>query len=115
MVMIGANRDKIAYGIKHYNVDTEDDRLSISTFGLTPGTTVFVIENSKHYMLNGARKWVEITPFGKGSTSSGGQDGGDIDDTPNGDNGNTTPDNPDSGDDNDGSGDGIYDGGDLDA
>lgn len=110
MVMIGANRNKVAYGIKHYNTDTENDRLSISTLNLTPGTTVFVIENSKHYMLNSARKWIEINPFGKEATSSGGQDGGDIDDSDN-----TTPDNPDSGDNNDNSSDGIYDGGDLDA
>ena len=105
MVMIGANGNKIAYGIKHYNVDTEDDRLAIKTFNLTPGTTAFVIENSKHYMLNGAKKWVEITPFGAGS-SSGGQDGGDIDENPD-----VEPDTPgESGD-----GDGFYDGGDLDA
>ena len=104
MVTIGANRDKISYGIKHYNVDTEEDRLSIRTLTLTPGSTAFVIENSKHYMLNGARKWVEIQPFGRGS--AGGQDGGDIDDN----NKPTTP--PDSGD---SEGDGYYDGGDLDA
>ena len=109
MVTIGANGNKITYGIKHYNVDTEDDRLAIHVFNLTPGTTAFVIENSKYYMLNGSRKWVEITPFGKGSSSSGGQDGGDIDDNPDGD-GPNTPNPPDSGDD-----DGIYDGGDLDA
>lgn len=105
MVTIGANGNKIAYGVKHYNVDTEDDRLAIKTFNLTPGTTAFVIENSKHYMLNGAKKWVEITPFGTGS-SCGGQDGGDIDENPD-----VEPDNPGEG----GEGDGIYDGGDLDA
>jgi hypothetical protein len=104
MVMIGANGNKIAYGIKHYNVDTEDDRLAINTFNLTPGTTAFVIENSKHYMLNGSRKWVEITPFGKGSSSGGGQDGGDIDEVPD-----DNPGSEENGDDN-----GIYDGGDLD-
>ena len=96
MVMIGANGNKPSYGIKHYNADTEKDRLAIVTLNLTPGSTVFVIENSKHYMLNSARKWVEIHPSGKPSSDSDGeQDGGDIDDTP-------------------GSGGGSYDGGDLD-
>lgn len=109
MVTIGANGNKIAYGVKHYNVDTEDDKLAIKTFNLTPGTTAFVIENSKHYMLNGAKKWVEITPFGTGSSSSGGQDGGDIDENPD-----VEPDNPDTPGEG-GNGDGFYDGGDLDA
>ena len=106
MVMIGANGNKIAYGIKHYNVDIESDRLAINTFNLTPGTTVFVIENSKHYMLNGARKWVEIKPYGQGSSSNGGHDGGNMDD----DSSNSNP-----GDSNNpGSSGGSYDGGDLD-
>ena len=111
MVTIGANRDKVAYGIKHFNADTETDRLAISTMNLTPGTTAFVIENSKHYMLNGAKKWVEIKPLGAGSPSSGGQDGGDIDGTPDGGTDNPTP-NPDP---NPGTGGESYDGGDLDA
>lgn len=86
MVSIGANQNRIAYGIKHYNVDNESDRLSINTFNLTPGSTVFVIENSKHYMLNNKKEWIEVNLFSNGSSNVG-------------------P-NP---------GDGFYDGGDLDA
>ena len=99
MIMIGANGNKIAYGIKHYNFDTENDRKSMSTYNLTPGTTVFVIENSKQYMLNGSRKWVEINKsYTPAPPSDGDQDGGDVDDS-----------------ENSGSGNGSYDGGDLDA
>ena len=111
MVMIGANGNRPAYGIKHYNADTEKDREAIITVNLTPGSTVFVIETSKHYMLNSARKWVLITPFGQ-SSGGGGYDGGDID--TNKPNNPGTPSNPDS-DNNSGSGDNLYDGGDLDA
>ena len=91
MVSIGANQNRIAYGIKHYNADHESDRLSINTFNITPGSTVFVIENSKHYMLNNKKEWIEINLFGNGS-SNGNTGSGDND-----------------------SGDGFYDGGDLDA
>ena len=78
---------------------------------LTPGSTVFVIENSKRYMLNSARKWILITPYGP--SSGNGYDGGDIDNKPGDSNKpSDTPSNPDSGS---GSGDNLYDGGDLDA
>lgn len=40
------------------------------------GCTCFVISTSKYYMLNSKMKWIEITPFGKAMTSTGG--GGDI-------------------------------------
>lgn len=113
MVTIGANGNKIAYGIKHFNVDTEADRLAIRTYNLTPGTTVFVIENSTYYMFNGSKKWVKITPFGSASSDHI-YDGGSVDDPtegtgtpPAGDNDNDNNNNND--------GDGIYDGGDLDA
>mgnify|MGYP003315882712 CR=1 FL=1 len=46
MITIGANRDKVAYGIKHYNIDTAAELTLIDTFNLTPGTTAFIIENS---------------------------------------------------------------------
>ena len=39
------------------------------------GCTCFVISTSKYYMLNSKMKWIEITPFGKVMTSTGG--GGD--------------------------------------
>ena len=86
MVSIGANQNRIAYGIKHYNADHESDRLSINTFNLAPGSTVFVIENSKLYMLNNKKESIEINLFGNGSSNvdpnpgdDGFYDGGDLD------------------------------------
>ena len=38
------------------------------------GCTCFVISTSKYYMLNSQRKWVEITPFGKVTSTGGGSD-----------------------------------------
>lgn len=91
MISIGANNHKIAYGIRHYNLDVEADFAELDTWGLPAGCTAFVIETSKHYMLNSQSEWIEITPFGSGSSSSGGSSGGGGD-TPGGDN---NPDNPD--------------------
>ena len=74
MISIGANSEKIAYGIKHYNVDTDEDLKVLSTKSKM-GTTCFVIETSKYYMLNGKNQWIEINPYGKSSgSSSGGND-----------------------------------------
>ena len=84
MFTIGANGEKIAYGIKHYNLDTEDDLQELSKIG-NMGTTCFVISTSKHYMLNSKKEWIEIYPYGSTSTSggdSGGGDGGSGDDSP---------------------------------
>lgn len=72
MITIGANGKRIAYGIKHYNLDTEADLEAMPTTAEYMGCTAFVIETSKYYMLNSDRKWIEITPFGKATSSSGG-------------------------------------------
>ena len=71
MITIGANGKKIAYGIKHYNLDTEADLTELQTRVEPMGSTCFIISNSKYYMLNSKKQWVEITPFGKVITSSG--------------------------------------------
>lgn len=71
MITIGANGQRIAYGIKHYNLDDEDDLMKLPTSRETMGCTCFVISTSKYYMLNSKMKWVEITPFGKVISSSG--------------------------------------------
>lgn len=76
MITIGANGQKIAYGIKHYNLDTEADLEKLSKREEAMGSTCFIISTSKYYMLNGNNKWIEITPFGK-PASSGGGGGGD--------------------------------------
>lgn len=65
MINIASNSDKIAYGIKHFNLDEVVDLPDLNKSQLTPGSTVFIIENSKYYMLNGSKKWIEINPFGK--------------------------------------------------
>ena len=47
------------------------------------GCTCFVISTSNYYMLNSDRKWVQISPFGKSTGSSGGDgDGDDGSDSP---------------------------------
>ena len=69
MISIGANGDKITYGIKHYNVDTLLDLSNIDKTHEVMGTTVFVIENSKYYMLNGSKQWKQINPYGNGGST----------------------------------------------
>lgn len=76
MITIGANGQRIAYGIRHYNLDDETDLQKLPTSREAMGCTCFVISTSKYYMLNSKMKWIEITPFGKAMTSTGG--GGDI-------------------------------------
>ena len=64
MISIGANGEKIAYGIKHYNIDTKEELAHLDIKYEQMGTTAFVIENSKYYMLNGSKTWKEIDPYG---------------------------------------------------
>lgn len=75
MISIGANRNRKAYGIKHYNLDTESDLTRIDVSYEVMGTTAFVIETSQRYMLNGSKEWKKIAPIGGGG--SGGGDSGD--------------------------------------
>ena len=88
MINIGANGNKIAYGIKHYNLDTETDLNKLDTFYLTPGTTAFIIDTSESYMLNGEKKWIKIkSPISGGNNGGGDSGGGGGDnDTPDSDN-----------------------------
>lgn len=65
MITIGSNGQKIAYGIKHFNLDTEKDLETLKTKDELMGSTCFVISTSKYYMLNSKKQWIEITPFGK--------------------------------------------------
>ena len=65
MISIGSNGQRIAYGIKNYNLDSEADLKKLQTRNEPMGSTCFVISTSKYYMLNSSNKWVEITPFGK--------------------------------------------------
>ena len=101
MILIGANGKRVAYGIKHYNLDTEEDLKKMPTTNEYMGCTCFVISNSKYYMLNSQKTWIEITPFGKVVSSNGGNGDG------NGDNDNPTDPTPPTGDDI------IYEGGEI--
>jgi hypothetical protein len=74
LITIGKNGERIAYGIKHYNLDTEADLKNLPIHNVRMGTTCFVISTSKYYMLNSDSEWIEISPFSAGSTSSGGGD-----------------------------------------
>lgn len=86
MITIHANGNKISYGIKHYNLDTIDDLKNLDKDRLSPGSTIFIISSSKYYMLNGKKSWIEINPYGIGSSnnSSGGNGGSGSDDSDNG-------------------------------
>ena len=72
MISIGANRNKKAYGIKHYNLDTEAELSQINVNREVMGTTAFIIETSQRYMLNGSKEWKKIN-----SNNSGGGSGND--------------------------------------
>lgn len=70
MITVGAHGNTIAYGIVHYNVDTVKDLEAFNPANEVMGTTAFVIENSKYYMLTGKKTWKEINPYGAGSGGS---------------------------------------------
>ena len=50
-ISIYSNRGIKNYGIKHFILDTENDLTYLST-AYKPGSTAFVVETSKYYMLN---------------------------------------------------------------
>lgn len=79
MITIGANGNKITYGIKHYNLDDETDLQRLPVADEYMGCTCFVISTSKYYMLNSKKEWVEINPYGN-TASTGGSSGGDSSD-----------------------------------
>lgn len=76
MYSISGNRGQLAYGITHLIADTIEDMYKISINGLTPGSTVFVINTSNKYMLNNQKEWIKIT-----NGSGGGGDTPDPSDT----------------------------------
>ena len=80
MITIGANGERIAYGIKHYNLDTEADLQKLGTKGHYVGSTCFVIATSKYYMFNGSHEWIEIFPFGQAASEGSGEGPGETPD-----------------------------------
>lgn len=59
MFMVIGNSGHVAYGIKEYVCDTTAD-IDDLPIDIAIGSTAFVIEGSKVYMLNNQRKWVEV-------------------------------------------------------
>ena len=78
MVTIGANDRKIAYGIKHLILDDNSDFGKINNNQIAVGSTAFVIETSKYYMLNSNKKWKEVQLYGKSSSSGSSGGSGDV-------------------------------------
>ena len=72
MVTLYANQNRVVYGIQHYTLDEFADftKLTEKPF-VKPGSTAFIIETSKYYMLNGKNQWVEINPYGMNSSNGG--------------------------------------------
>ena len=55
MITVHANGNRVQYGIKHFILDTIDDLTGLNKELLTPGSTIFIINTSKYFMLNGKR------------------------------------------------------------
>jgi hypothetical protein len=52
---IYSNGNRVAYGIKHYDLDSIEDLKNVNKNSLTPGSTIFIINSSKYYKLNNKR------------------------------------------------------------
>ena len=87
---IKSNSNKIAYGVKRYVLDVENDLNKISLSTTYPGSTAFIIDTSTTYMLNNAYQWKKIkssSNSNSGSNSGSGSgsddviwDGGEVED-----------------------------------
>lgn len=96
MIAIHANGNRVSYGIKHFDLDTIDDLNDLNKKQLNPGSTIFIINTSKYYMLNSKYQWVEINPYGMCNSSNNNSGSGDGENSGTGN-------------------DGIYDGGSIDS
>ena len=79
MAVIYSNSNNNSYGVKSFILDTDEDFKNFDYKGAKTGSTIFVIETSKHYMLNNKLEWKEIFPYGRGSSITDGDiiyDGG---------------------------------------
>ena len=65
---VSAQSGKIAYNVKHYTVDTMCCLKKLPTSGAA-GSTAFVVDSSRSFMLNNKRQWVEYSPLGSGAAS----------------------------------------------
>lgn len=56
---ITANSNRIAYGVQRYVFDTKQELDELFIGATEKGSTAFIIEEGKTYILNGQRVWVE--------------------------------------------------------
>ena len=73
MYSISANRNRVAYDIKSFVVDSTSDIQTLPTNCAT-GSTAFVISDSTRYMLNSNKEWKQVNLGG--NTGGGGGSGG---------------------------------------
>lgn len=64
--------------VQTYLLDLESDLYDIPLKNCGPGDKAFVIENSKWYMMNHSKVWIEVNLGSSSGSSSGGS--GDITD-----------------------------------
>ena len=77
MSTIVRNSNKIAYGIKHFVVNTETELKEIPLRNVYSGSTALVLESSARYVLNNRLQWVKLaTSCGSGGSTT--PDSGDI-------------------------------------
>lgn len=60
MITILKNSNKIAYGIKKFLLDKQEELDLISLSTANPGSTAFVVENGLSYVLTNDKKWIQI-------------------------------------------------------
>ena len=72
---VSAQSGKIAYNVKHYTVDSMNCLKKLTT-SAAAGSTAFVVDSSRSFMLNNKRQWVEFLPNGSAADSSIIWDGG---------------------------------------
>ena len=80
MFAIRAEHGELKYGVYDLIYDTMDDFnknvKSVFINDVQAGSTAFIIDTSKKYMLNNKGKWIEIS-VGNSSSGGGGSTGGD--------------------------------------
>lgn len=63
---VSAQSGRVAYGVKHYTVDTMNCLKKLPT-SAAAGSTAFVVDSSRSFMLNNKRQWVEVSASGSGA------------------------------------------------
>lgn len=78
MFAIRAEHGELKYGVYDLVYDTMDDfNKKTPHSGIQAGSTAFIIDTSKKYMLNNKGKWIEISVGSSSSSGGGGSTGGD--------------------------------------